>query len=490
MTAGTTTPSTTREQLVSHPVLLKGLTVLTVLITASAAAYSGMNHTDRTKMVLPIIAVVAIVLGLLAATRFGAFVLLLLGARASIDIFKLSGSSAGNTSTNTAAARGLDPSSILAVLFLLAAMVWLAARLLERGELRLSWLSVTMVTFGTAGFISALSSARPLPTSLEGLRISAVVMMYLVLEQLIEDDRWLKRVLIAAFASLAFPLLYTLFGFVMGGPASEVKGSFTRITGPFSQSTTFGRYLDFMIIMGVAIIPFLPRAWKWVLGIMMTLSGVFLALTLTRGALLGALVGLVVVMIVLRSKWMAVGFLAMGFASLAFVPGLAARMMELTAGATTSTGAPSGNTLLWRLRYWADVLPLWWHSPVTGIGLNMTQYNLEAAKQPHNDFIRAIVETGAVGFAAYLGWITALLRQGWLAIKATPRDTLEGGVAAGFLGCAVAFVGESLGANIMSNVVSVWYLVAFAAAAGYVTRTGRLSGSPAPAGVTAREGEG
>ena len=107
---------------------------------------------------------------------------------------------------------------------------------------------------------------------------------------------------------------------------------------------------------------------------------------------------------------------------------------------------------------------------MTGIGLNMTQYNLAQAKQPHNDFLRSLVETGAIGFLAYVSWLLAMIRQGVLAVRNTATSSLEGGVAAGFLGCAVAFAGMSAGANIMSNVVSVWYLVAFAAAAGYVAR--------------------
>jgi len=35
----------------------------------------------------------------------------------------------------------------------------------------------------------------------------------------------------------------------------------------------------------------------------------------------------------------------------------------------------------------------------------------------------------------------------------------------------VCFVLGSMAANVMCNVVSLWYLIAFAAAAGYVSRT-------------------
>jgi hypothetical protein len=44
-------------------------------------------------------------------------------------------------------------------------------------------------------------------------------------------------------------------------------------------------------------------------------------------------------------------------------------------------------------------------------------------------------------------------------------------VAAGALGVAVCFLVASLGSNMMSNVVSLWYLIAFSAAGAYVART-------------------
>jgi hypothetical protein len=52
----------------------------------------------------------------------------------------------------------------------------------------------------------------------------------------------------------------------------------------------------------------------------------------------------------------------------------------------------------------------------------------------------------------------------------SPPGSLDRGVAVGFLGCAVAFIAVSLAANVLSNVVLLWYLFAFAAAASFVAR--------------------
>src|SRR5689334_22013206 len=112
------------------PVLAVALQVALVVLVAAGAVVSGFSFAkgDKTLAVLPVIAVVAIGLGLMALTRFSAFVLLLLAVRPALDLFKLSSNATGTAVGNTASQRGLDPSSIVGVLFLLAAVVWLAGR--------------------------------------------------------------------------------------------------------------------------------------------------------------------------------------------------------------------------------------------------------------------------------------------------------------------------------------------------------------------------
>ena len=109
-------------------------------------------------------------------------------------------------------------------------------------------------------------------------------------------------------------------------------------------------------------------------------------------------------------------------------------------------------------------------------------------KQPHNDFVRAYVELGAIGLMAYILLLIAMAR---VAVRGV-RDARAGwqrGVAVGFAGCFVAFVLVSLVANVMSQAVVLWYLFAFAACAAAVGKFGwidkrnalRAGGQPAPA---------
>jgi putative inorganic carbon (hco3(-)) transporter len=457
------------------------VTLLVVAAAAGLAALSGISAGGDSKLavVLPLAAAFGLGLGVLALTRFELYVLVMLACRASIDLAKLSGGGAagagGSATATTAGAtatRALDPSSILGVLFLLAALLWLAAQRRERGQLPGSGLRAALLWFTAASFVSVVGAARPLTGAVEAVRILTAVTMFVVLEQLIRDWATLRRVLLAAYLSMLFPIAYTLLGFATGGPASEVKGGLTRITGPFSQSNTFGRYLMVMIVFGAAILPYVARRLKLALGGILAVSSVLLLLTYTRTALVGTVVGLLVVGVIQSKRLVLVLVVALACALL-LVPQLSSRFTSLASAG--GAGPTSNNSLTWRLDYWTQVLPLANENPVTGIGLDQTQFNTDQAKQPHNDFIRAYVETGVVGLLAFLAMLAALLVQGTRAVRASPPRSLGRAIGAGFLGCAVAYVAVSAAANVVSNVVMLWYLFTFAAAAGAVVR---LSGAP------------
>lgn len=446
----------------------RALTAAAALAAAATAVVSAfaIGGGSRTLAVLPLAVAAGVLVAVLALTRFAAYVLLMLAVRPCVDLFKLSGPTAG-TGGDGGGARALDPSTLVGVLFLIAAGLWLAAQARADGRLRTSPLGVALVLVAATGAVSALGSASPSSSALEVLRILTVVAMFLVLEQLLPRRGMVRRVLVAVYVSLALALGYTLLMSLLGSPPSEVKGSFTRISGPFSQSTTFGRYLMFMVIFGCGIFRFLDRRAKVALGVLLGLSLGFLALTNTRGAIIGAAIGLVVVAVLHRSARLAVALCLAAVAAVAVAPGVADRFAQL-GDAREVGGDPTGNTLAWRADYWAQVVTLANRNPVTGIGPNMTVRETDEAKKPHNDFLRAYVETGVLGLLAYLGMILLCLRTAALAVRRAPPGTLGRGIAVGFAGCAVAFVAVSAASNVISNVVTLWYFVAFAAMAGLV----------------------
>lgn len=242
--------------------------------------------------------------------------------------------------------------------------------------------------------------------------------------------------------------------------------------GPFNQSNTFGRYLMLLTVFGVAMWPHLePRLKRWMTAILAACA-VLLPLTYTRSAIIGAGLGLLAVGM-LQSKKLILGLFLAGLLAVALIPQLGSRFTQLAEPSESSTH--TGNSLEWRLEYWGEVVTLARRSPLWGIGLGQTQRITEAQKQPHNDVLRAFVETGLLGLAGYLLSLAAMARVAYLALAATAPNrratSIRRGVAVGFAGCVVAFISVSLVANVITNVVNLWYFLTFAAAASCVARS-------------------
>lgn len=438
----------------------------------AVVAASGVGSGSKTAVVLPLAAGLVLLLGGLAVSRFAAYTLLMLTLRSSVDLAKLSGSQSGTTESGS---RMLDPSSLLGILFIFAAMLWLLSER-QRGPLPGSRLRVALLGLLAAGALSVVGAAHPAPAALEVLRTASAVAMFVVLEQLAARPGGVRRVLAAVFASTLFPLGFTALSYLGSDPRVEEKNELARTVGSFNQSNEFGRYLMVILVMGVALYPHLRGALRAGMAAIVGSGCLFLLLTYTRSAAVGAVVGLIVVGL-LQSRRLLAGLLIVGCATALFLPSVGERFSSL------AEADAEGNSLTWRFSYWSELAPLAKESPLTGIGLAQTQYQTDEEKQPHNDFLRALLETGALGLAAYVGMFTTMVALAVRAVRRTVKGTLERGAAVGFLGAAAAFISVSAVSNAISNVAVLWYLMAFAAVGSALAR--RPAEATVPAAVPA-----
>jgi putative inorganic carbon (HCO3(-)) transporter len=437
------------------------VTVLLVSASVGLAAWNGTFGGTHPVLVLTLATVAAVVLVLLALTRFVIFVQVLLVVRASLDLARNQGAGATDLS-----ARAINPASLVGILFLITAALWLAAQHRSGDVAPASPLRRALYLFVLAGLLSLVATANMGVSATELIRILAAVMMFVVLERIMREPSAMRAILRAVYLSAVFPLGFTLIGIVSGAPRSETKDSFVRLLGPFNQSNTFGRYLMVLIIFGVAIYPRTSRTDRRILAVLLAVSSVFLILTYTRSAVVGTMLGLIVVGL-LQSKRL---LLVLAVTAALFVvvdPTLGSRFTQL-GNDQSSILVTSHNSLDWRFTQWAEVLKLSGSNPITGIGLASTQLLSANGQQPHNDFVRAYAEMGIVGFVAYLAVLFSLVRVGWAAVKTSVMGSFDRSVGVGFLGCAIAFIAASVVANVLSNVVTLWYLLAFAAAASAV----------------------
>jgi putative inorganic carbon (hco3(-)) transporter len=436
-----------------------------ILVAVAASILSGIalaSGASRTDVVLPIAAAGVLALGVLAVSRFALFVAIILMIRPLLDAVKVGSETSG-----------ADPSAAISLLFVLAAGFWLLAQPGQLAGSLGSPLARPMIAFVAAGAISVAASEAPLTSAVELMRIATVAVILVVLDRLLQDRRRIRLVLLAVFASALVPVLIGFYQQLTGGGV-VLAGGFSRVRWTFLHPNPFASYLTMLLILGAAVYPHLQRRLHR-LGLVALLAACapLLILTYTRGAWIAAGAGLLLVGLIQSRRLVGALIIVVAVVLLA-VPSVTGRFADLSQERRPS-GAP-GNSLAWRFGYWEETLALA-ENPVTGIGLRMVQANTEAQKQPHNDFLRVYVETGILGLLAYLWLLSALIRTAWRVVVTAP-DGLARGLAVAFAGAVVAFITLSLVANVISQLVILWYFAAIAAMAVAAARP-----SPQPAGA-------
>jgi O-antigen ligase len=430
----------------------------TVLSIALAMVVTGSQY--RSVGLAVFVAGAGAVFAALALSRMQLFVLAVLAVRTVVDIGKLA--DVGTSAT--------DPSSLLSLMFLGASITWIVAnRHLPRTQSRLR---TAILVFLAANAISIVASSN-LPLSVfEFSRIASVAMMFLVIDRLIEIDPTFSRRVVATVAlSSVAPIAVTIATVLQGGQLAKSKGGFDRLTGTFEQANSFSRYLMFVLILGIACFVHVGPRVRIAIAIMLVAGVAMLLLTYTRSSWLALVLGLIVVAWQQHRRAIFAA-LAVGIVLASVVPSIGDRVSDLDDERDVQGSAP--NSFVWRMEYWADIIPLANESPVIGLGPRITQERTEFAKQPHNDFVRAYVESGVVGLFAYLFVLWNLVTTSRAALRVRTRG-LDRGVVVAFAGCVLALIVVSLVANVISQVVVLWYFFAIAAVANQIVVRARTA---------------
>ena len=192
-----TASGTTEETSLREPWSVAA-TFLLVTASVALATWTATSADSRDSLILVLAVVVGLLLGALALTRFAVYVQLLLIARASLDFAQLT---AGDTDLSF---RAIEPSSLYAVMFLIAGALWLSAQRQHQGHLVSSPVRRALVAFAAAGTLSMLGTSDLAATSVELLRILAAIMMFAVLEQMMLDPGTMLTMLRAVYLSAVF----------------------------------------------------------------------------------------------------------------------------------------------------------------------------------------------------------------------------------------------------------------------------------------------
>jgi putative inorganic carbon (hco3(-)) transporter len=398
-----------------------------------------------------VVLIASIVIGV---RHFEFLTLLMIGGRTAIDL----------------AHPGVDEealrlSVLVTGLYTLISVVWLIVRRLER-PLRISPIGKAVAVVTMTAILSGVLSDERVAALIGASRWVFLSVFVVVLDNLLTDQRAVRRLLVAIGVSTIVPLGFGIWQLVEG--QGRLIDGISRIEGSFAHPNTYGFYLAVIGLALIGVIRSLPIAQKLIARALLLVVVASLVVTYSRTSYAAFAAG-VIVMAILGRRWMLLGITLVTIAVAPLIPAVGGRLADLGEGATLR-GTP-GNSLTWRLDYWQTVVEVGEGRRATGVGLGVVSELTDSGREPHNDFVRAFVELGVIGLAAY---VVFLLVMGWQARTALRRTQPETGrpglprcLAEGFAGICAAYLVESVTGNPMTQLILLSYVIALALAASH-----------------------
>ena len=311
------------------------------------------------------------------------------------------------------------------------------------------------------------------------------VVYYMVVNNLV-DRRQAWRFVTAAFVTA---VIVSLIGMTQIPSGQRVSAPFEGRDG---EPNTFGGYLLLLMMVagGIALETLRLRTRAIYLGLLGLMSIPFM-FTLSRTSYVGLFPAAAVMAVLSSRRRVMIGaLLALLVASplvLALLPDTVAKRVRYTfeperGQPTVRVGAvgldPSTSARLISVKQAIDG---WTHRPIFGYGVTGFAFM-------DQQFARTLVETGLVGFAAFLVLIWALLKAGVASFRAleVPEDR---GLALGFVAGTVGLLGHAIGANtfiIVRIMEPFWFFAAIVVALPGLAQEEKLPLPVTPARLAGR----
>jgi putative inorganic carbon (HCO3(-)) transporter len=374
--------------------------------------------------------------------------------------------------TATRRGDGLSPTEVFGVLTLVVLGGWLFTRRHAVVARLAGPLPLALVALVVAYALATLGSPVPVEGAAATMRVATGVAMFLVVDQLLADGRLTVRRLVALLAAVsAVPLAYPLLGLV-GVPVTAQKDGVAALASVFFLSNNFAHFLVPLLVVGAAWALRTTGRARWIATAYVAVVAVELVLTQTRGAWIAGAVGVLVVCLLLDRRVAALVSVGLGAVALA-VPPVTARILSLV---PDPSNPYSESSFAWRLHQWQRLAGEAEANPVTGGGPGVSV--LLTGKEAHNDYLKALVETGVFGLLAYLAVLAAAVYTAWAAFRCTrvpdverdPEAGLAQATYAAAAGYAVAIVVSAAGENLVDNVTFLWIALPLLAVAHHAVR--------------------
>lgn len=296
----------------------------------------------------------------------------------------------------------------------------------------MSYLPLGFLVWSSVGL---LFSPYPVLTSYELIRQYKFVLIYIFTINMVDPKRMVRVIALALLAGLLVQGSYTLvrYGFQVEGsflgdtfgdeserfvPSGTITGESSddeRGEGTFGHPNATGLHLEFVLPLAMLLFLSSPRVLERVLGLgLFGLGLVALYVTFSRGALVGFLVGGLVVLMVACYR----GVVSKVVLAMALLAAFTATPVAI--GRLASYLSTRPEAFEERFVHWEVGLKMVGFNPITGTGLNTStavrqQFSfgssdlIDSQWPLHNHYLIGLIETGAVGVALYVGffiWVT------------------------------------------------------------------------------------
>lgn len=388
--------------------------------------------------------ILGVLVGVLAITHFDWFIMFLLVVRTSLDLLAQGGVGGG----------AFDPAAAVGAVFVATSSLWLAMRYLTGDWVKPSPPTKALYALAGAAIASVITSDFPVASLEACARLIAGVLMFAVLEQILGRRRDVVPWLIVLLGSSVLPIVMGYYQLVTGAGLGQAGGT-ARVIGTFVHPNPYASYLISVILMSAVVAMRSHGRLRRAAMVVVVAALPLVGFTYTRIAWIALIAGILYLGAKLDYR-LVLGIVAMGILAVAASPSILARITDVTDPTEIYNGAPS-NSMEWRLQYWQELLPLNGDSPLTGIGLEVTQRVTDAELQPHNTFIQVYVEMGLLGASAVIAVVVtfvAYLRRR-LASARTPSERY---VAIGSIAVALAVIFQAPSENLLTFTIGYWYM--------------------------------
>ena len=390
------------------------------------------------------------------------------------------------------------PSETFSVVKIFGLLLFASVALgIARGEQRL-YLPTTglaVVVFGLGIAVSLIFSADAGAGVGKLLRYALFIAFFFLVVELVDDRRWLMRLL------TIFSLSVT--GAAVMGLTLFLSGDEALASGPITDPNDYGYMLATTLpLVAYLLIEDRQRRWLWIVALPIILAAMFA--TLSRSV---ATAGLVIAIWALLTRRVSIrGVVAAVAVAVILMVAAVSVWSPLIDERIEQKGAIAAENVASRQSLWDAAIAMWMDHPLTGVGpdrfgvesVDYVRDNPVILPEPvtHNTYLEILAESGPLALVAFLWFLAAswgtLRREERAASVAGDRSVarLAAALQASLLAAVVAamFLSEQLASPF-------WLIGALAAAIPRVRAgaigpvTGGLQVSdaaPAPPGVTVR----